>query len=271
MSRESARKLGDAIVTARGVPIVDLVGVRKTFGGNVVLRDVNLSVQEGEVVVVIGRSGSGKSTLMRCVAGLTHIDSGKIVLRGTVVQEVRDGRWRGARERSAAALQREVGMVFQDFNLFPHLSALSNVTLALRLVQKMERAPAESLALGELAKVGLLDHKDKYPEQLSGGQQQRVAIARALAMKPSVLVFDEATSALDPELVGEVLRVMRQLALEGRTMMVVTHEMHFAKEAADHVVFMDGGVIVEEGAPGELFVTPKREETRVFLKRLLDR
>lgn len=251
--------------------IVELRNVAKSFGARIVLKDINLVVHGGEVLVVIGRSGSGKSTLLRCVAGLTRIDSGEIEVRGTPTQRVVRGHWDRGQARRGAPLQREVGMVFQNFNLFPHMRVLANITLALRRVQKMDRQSARQLALEELDKVGMISHKDNYPDELSGGQQQRVAIARALAMRPSTILFDEVTSALDPELVGEVLRVMRELAVEGMTMMVVTHEMDFARDVGDRLIFMDGGVVVEQGPPREVLAAPREDSTRVFLRRLLER
>jgi ABC-type polar amino acid transport system ATPase subunit len=250
--------------------MLQLVRVNKSFGKQVVLTDVDLSVREGEVVIVIGPSGSGKSTVLRCTAGLELIPAGEIQVRGVPVQQAVQGRRnRGILDRR---MQHEVGMVFQQFNLFPHRRVLDNVTLGLRLVRKMDAKEAHNVALTALERVGMSgSHSLKYPDQLSGGQQQRVAIARALAMRPAIMLFDEVTSALDPELVGEVLKVMRELVDEGMTMLVVTHEMDFAREAGDRVLFMDAGVIVESGSPEEIFVHPSHERTRAFLTRLLRR
>jgi ABC-type polar amino acid transport system ATPase subunit len=244
--------------------------VTKSFGKRQVLRDFCLDVHEGEVLVCIGPSGGGKSTLLRCIAGLEVIDSGEIVVRGTVVQRMADGQ----RLRTTNVMrqaQRQVGMVFQHFNLFPHKTVLENVTLALLHVRRVARSEADEAARAELAAVGLSEHLTNYPDELSGGQQQRVAIARALAMRPHVMLFDEVTSALDPELVGDVLGVIRQLAQNGMTMVVVTHEMDFARGVADRVIFVDEGTIVESGAPSALFSAPEHGRTQVFLKRLLER
>lgn len=235
---------------------VSIRGLQKSFGDNVVLRSIDLDVRRGEVVVVLGPSGSGKSTMLRCVNLLETPTGGSIVFNGEDITE------RGVDINKVRA---KLGMVFQQFNLFPNMSAKKNVMIAQEKVLKRSREEAEAVALEELAKVGLADRVDFMPGQLSGGQQQRVAIARALAMNPEVMLFDEATSALDPELVRDVLAVMRDLARDGMTMIVVTHEMQFARDVADRVVFMDGGVIVEEGTPEDVFDHPKSERTKDFL------
>jgi polar amino acid transport system ATP-binding protein len=240
--------------------VVRLERVHKSFGDNAVLRGIDLSVAAGEVLVVIGPSGSGKSTLLRCVNLLEPIDAGRVVLDGEEITR------KGA---DVSALRQRVGIVFQQFNLFPHLRVMDNLTLAVRRLRKVPRAQAEQRAQELLARVGLEEKARQYPHQLSGGQQQRVAIARALMMEPHVMLFDEVTSALDPELVGEVLIVMRDLARDGMTMLVVTHEMQFAREVGDRVVFMDAGRIVEEGPPAEVLDRPKEERTRQFLRRSL--
>ena len=247
-------------------PVIAIKELEKRFGTHVVLRGVDMAVQRGEVVVLIGRSGSGKSTLVRCVAGLTPIDGGQIALFGTVAAQF------GTKlpATPVRAARRRIGMVFQDFNLFPHLDARRNVSLALQKVQGLARAEASARAEAALTKVGLGSFATRFPFQLSGGQQQRVAIARALALTPDIMLFDEPTSALDPELKREVLAVMRALAEEGMTMVIVTHEMNFARGVADRVVFMDGGAVVEEGAPQELLVAPRHEATRIFLQDLTD-
>lgn len=237
-------------------PLIELKHVDKHYGDLHVLNDINLSVDRGEVVVVIGPSGSGKSTMCRTINRLETIDSGEILIEGEPLpQEGKD----------LARMRAELGMVFQQFNLFPHLSVKKNVMLAQQKVLKRSKEEAEKIAVEELTKVGLAERIDFMPSQLSGGQQQRVAIARALSMNPHVMLFDEATSALDPELVRDVLGVMRDLAHDGMTMIVVTHEMGFARDVADRVVFMDGGVIVEEGTPSEVFDHPKSERTKAFL------
>lgn len=237
-------------------PIIELKGLRKSFGSLDVLNGVDLEVDRGEVVCILGPSGSGKSTLLRCINLLEPPTAGSILFEGRDITQpgvdIND-------------IRRHIGMVFQNFNLFPHLSALGNVTLAQRKVIKRSKDEAEAIAREQLAKVGLADRVDYRPAQLSGGQQQRVAIARALAMDPHVMLFDEATSALDPELVRGVLDVMRELAEGGMTMIVVTHEMGFAREAADRVVFMDEGVVVEQGSPEVIFTNPTSERTREFL------
>ncbi len=236
--------------------VVRIKELHKSYGDLEVLKGVDLDVKRGEVVVILGPSGSGKSTLLRCVNLLEVPTSGKIFFEDTEITDP---------STDINELRKHVGMVFQSFNLFPHLTAKGNVMLAQQKVLKRSKEEAEKIALAELEKVGLLERADHYPNQLSGGQQQRVAIARALAMEPHVMLFDEATSALDPELVRGVLDVMKSLAKEGMTMMVVTHEMGFARDVADRVVFMDGGVVVEQGAPAEVFDHPQHNRTKDFL------
>src|SRR5918995_1444940 len=251
----------DGLMTSpNGNPMVQLEGVRKSFGDNLVLDGIDLSVAQGEVGVIIGPSGSGKSTLLRCVNLLEPIQEGRIFLEGDEITR------KGA---NVAGVRQRVGIVFQQFNLFPHLTAMDNLTLATRRVLKMRRKDAEQRGRELMAMVGLEDKVDQHPHQLSGGQQQRVAIARALMMNPHVMLFDEVTSALDPELVGEVLVVMRDLARTGMTMLVVTHEMHFARDVGDRVVFMDEGKIVEEGVPADILDRPRKERTQRFLRRSL--
>ncbi|TDN63335.1 amino acid ABC transporter ATP-binding protein [Paraburkholderia sp. BL10I2N1] len=241
-------------------PIINLTGVSKSFGATQVLKEINLDVRPGEVLVLIGASGSGKSTVLRIMSGLETADTGEVWVNEVPLHDA----------RRAKEIRGHVGMVFQQFNLFPHKSALGNVTLALIKARKMSAADARKRAMDALDRVGLADRAEHYPSQLSGGQQQRVAIARALAVEPGIMFFDEATSALDPELVGEVTEVMRGLARDGMTMVVVTHEMGFARKTADRVVFMDKGVIAEQGAPEQIFVNPQNERTRQFLHRVLD-
>ena len=241
-------------------PVVRLENVKKSFGDNVVLDGIDLTVNAGEALVVIGPSGSGKSTLLRCVNLLEPIDSGRIFFDG---QEIT------AKGVKVPAIRQRIGIVFQQFNLFPHLRAIDNLTLAARRVGKVPAKKAELRAHELLQRVGLEEKAKSYPHQLSGGQQQRVAIARALMMSPHVMLFDEVTSALDPELVGEVLVVMRDLARDGMTMLVVTHEMQFARDVGDHLIFMDEGKIVEQGVPAEVLDRPKAERTRRFLRRTL--
>jgi ABC-type polar amino acid transport system ATPase subunit len=255
-------------------PILEIAGLRKRFGALEVLRDVSLSVAPGEVVVVIGPSGSGKTTLLRCINLLEEYDHGTIAVDGEPIGYRTDGRT-GRRlrisERDIARARERIGMVFQSFNLFPHMNVLQNIVAAPVRVKRIERRRAEIRARELLAIVGLSDKATEYPVRLSGGQQQRVAIARALAMDPKIMLFDEVTSALDPELVGEVLAAMQQLAGDGMTMVVVTHEMSFARDIADRIVFMDGGLIVEEGKPDQLLFAPRTERVRAFLKRYNDR
>jgi polar amino acid transport system ATP-binding protein len=240
--------------------MVSLRGVRKSIGALEVLKDVTLAVDPGEVCCIIGPSGSGKSTLLRCINRLVRIDGGEIVVDGLSVGDPRV---------KDVDLRRRVGMVFQQFNLFPHMTALQNVMLAPRRVLGLSAAEAGARAAQLLGKVGLAGKAGHFPAQLSGGQQQRVAIARALAMEPKVMLFDEATSALDPEITGEVLAVMRELAAERTTMICVTHEMGFAREVGTHLAFMDGGAIVEAGAPREVFENPQAARTKAFLSKVL--
>ena len=240
-------------------PMIEIRNLHKRFGQNEVLRGIDLTVCPGEVVVIIGPSGSGKSTALRCINRLEEITSGKVVVDGHDLDDP---------ATDINYVRTEAGMVFQQFNLFPHMSVLDNVTLGPIRVRRTSRAEANRLGLALLEKVGLADKATAYPDQLSGGQKQRVAIARSLAMQPKVLLFDEPTSALDPELVGEVLEVMRALALEGMTMVFVTHEMGFAREVADRVIFIDQGRIQEEGPPDEFFGAPKNPRLREFLSRV---
>ena len=248
--------------------LLEMEHIVKSFDGLGVLKDIGLSVSEGEVVAVIGPSGSGKSTLLRCATFLERVDAGRIVYEGRAACE------NGADSRAVYAPPEEMrrlrscfGLVFQSFNLFPHYSVLKNITDAPVSVQKRDRTEVRQEAMALLKKMGLEEKADCYPYQLSGGQQQRVSIVRALAMNPQILFFDEPTSALDPELTGEVLKVIRSLAEEKMTMVIVTHEMAFARAVADRVLFMDGGVVVEEGAPEEVFGNPKNERTKQFLER----
>jgi polar amino acid transport system ATP-binding protein len=254
-------------------PLIEVAGVSKRFGALQVLNAVSLSVDRSEVVCIIGPSGSGKSTLLRCINFLEAYDEGDIYIRGELVGYTVDARGRRqlAKERRVERLRREVAMVFQQFNLWPHMTAIDNVAQPLVLVHKMRRRDAREIARRMLEKVGLADKLDQYPLRLSGGQQQRVGIARALAVDPKVILFDEPTSSLDPELVGEVLQVMKQLAREGMTMVIVTHEMHFAAEVADRVVFLDGGIKLEEGPPREVFFNPRSERTQQFLQTWIER
>jgi polar amino acid transport system ATP-binding protein len=242
-------------------PEIRVSALHKSFGSTEVLRGIDLEIGRGEVVCVIGPSGSGKSTLLRCVNLLEEPTRGQVFVGGAELTDP---------DIDIDAVRRRIGMVFQQFNLFPHLTVTENLTLPQRRVLRRDKAEAARVAARNLARVGLSEKADAYPAALSGGQQQRVAIARALAMGPEVMLFDEPTSALDPELVGDVLAVMRMLADEGMTMMVVTHEMSFAREVADRVVFMDGGVIVEDGTPDQVIGAPRNERTRHFLARLLD-
>ncbi|HXP38323.1 MAG TPA: amino acid ABC transporter ATP-binding protein [Solirubrobacteraceae bacterium] len=250
--------------------MVKAEGVHKRFGRLEVLKGVSLEVARGEVMCLLGPSGSGKSTLLRCINHLEKINSGRLSVDGELVgyRQVGD-KLHELRESEVAQKRSQIGMVFQHFNLFPHMTALENVTCAPIRVKGDAREHAEARGRELLDQVGLGDKVDAYPSQLSGGQQQRVAIARALAMEPKLMLFDEPTSALDPELVGDVLAAMQQLAREGMTMVVVTHEMGFAREVADTVVFMDGGVVVESGAPAEVLGNPQHERTRAFLSKVL--
>lgn len=252
-------------------PLLKVERLRKSFGSHEVLAGIDLEVHRGDVTCIVGPSGSGKSTLLRCLNHLEKPSSGVIFLNGDPIGL----RWKGEQlfemSFNQLAMQRQkMGMVFQGFHLFPHLTALQNVIEAPMIVSGVPRARAEDEAMELLTKVGLADRAGHYPHQLSGGQQQRCAIARALAMKPELVLFDEPTSALDPELIGEVLSVMRNLAQEGTTMVVVTHEMSFARDVAEHLIFMDGGIIVEEGNPKEVLENPREERTRTFLSRVLE-
>jgi polar amino acid transport system ATP-binding protein len=240
-------------------PIIQIKNISKTFGAIEALKGVSLSVNKGEVVVIIGPSGSGKSTLLRCINRLEEFDTGSIFVDGIPLDSA----------ENINAVRTEVGMVFQQFNLFPHLTVLQNITLAQQVVRKRGKAEAEARARQLLNKVGIPEKADAFPHQLSGGQQQRVAIARALAMDPKIMLFDEPTSALDPEMIQEVLDVMLSLAHEGMTMVVVSHEMGFARAAANRAIFMDGGVIIEEATPQVLFSTPTQDRTKLFLSKVL--
>ena len=248
--------MNDVIAATRCIRIEDL---HKAYGSTQVLKGVSLEIHEGEVLVVIGPSGTGKSTMLRCINLLTRPDKGRIWIGDDEIT---------APHANVNKIRERVGMVFQDFNLFNHLNALNNVTIALTKVKKMPKAAAEELARFELDRVGLSDKADLYPAQLSGGQKQRVAIARALAMEPEVMLFDEPTSALDPELIGEVLEVMKKLAKEGMTMIVVTHEMGFAREVSTRMIFMEGGVIAEQGPTQQIFDNPQHPRTREFLGKI---
>jgi polar amino acid transport system ATP-binding protein len=250
--------------------MVQAEGVHKRFGRLEVLKGITLEVQKGEVMCLLGPSGSGKSTFLRCINHLEKINSGRLSVDGELVgYREHGGKLYELREREVIRKRAEIGMVFQHFNLFPHMTALENVTLAPTMVLGVSRDDAEKRADELLNRVGLADKVNTYPVALSGGQQQRVAIARALAMQPKLMLFDEPTSALDPELVGDVLDVMRQLAKDGMTMIVVTHEMGFAREAADTAVFMDSGVVVESGNPKQVLVNPREERTKAFLSKVL--
>ncbi len=250
--------------------MVKVENVCKSFGSLQVLKNINLEVDKGEVVCIIGPSGSGKSTLLRCLNHLERITSGRIFIGNEIIDEREAGKNQlKISQKKISELCTELGMVFQRFNLFPHMTVLENIMEAPVTVKKTPKQEAEKKAIALLEKVGLVDKRDEYPSRLSGGQQQRVAIARALAMEPQIMLFDEPTSALDPELVGEVLEVMKDLAREGMTMLVVTHEMGFAREVGSRVIFMDNGEIKEEGTPEEIFTSPKNERTRSFLQKVL--
>ena len=241
--------------------IVEVDGISKTFDNGVrALRDFSTRIRRGEVVVIIGPSGSGKSTFLRCLNGLEEIDSGSIVIDGIPLDDSK---------RNRLEIRKEVGMVFQLFNLFPHMTVAENVNLAQRLVRKKSKEEAKTMSMDLLRKVNIEEKADSYPNQLSGGQQQRVAIARALAMMPKVMLFDEATSALDPEMIGEVLEVMKDLARDGMTMICVTHEMGFAREVSDQVIFMEDGSIVEIGTADHFFTSPQEDRTKLFLSQIL--
>ena len=249
----SSKQFGDYIIRVDSID--------KTFANGVVaLKEFSTDIRRSEVVVLIGPSGSGKSTFLRCLNGLEEIDSGSITIDGIPLDE---------NKKNRLEIRKEVGMVFQHFNLFPHLTVLRNITLAQMLVRKRPKGEAEAEAMKLLKKVAISEKADSFPNQLSGGQQQRVAIARALAMKPKVMMFDEATSALDPEMIGEVLEVMKDLAVEGMTMVVVTHEMGFAREVSDWVIFMENGMKVEEGTADHFFTDPKEDRTKLFLSQIL--
>jgi polar amino acid transport system ATP-binding protein len=252
------------------VPMVESDQVSKSFGSNQVLKDISLTVNSGEVLCIVGPSGSGKSTFLRCINHLETVDAGRLRVDGVLVGYKEKGdKLYELHPKEAARQRRDIGMVFQRFNLFPHMTALENVIEAPMRVNRKSKADATARAMELLARVGLADKAASYPAHLSGGQQQRVAIARALAMEPKLMLFDEPTSALDPELVGEVLDVMKGLAKEGMTMIVVTHEMGFAREVADSLVFMDGGVVVESGDPRTVLSAPQHERTKAFLSKVL--
>jgi polar amino acid transport system ATP-binding protein len=259
-----------AKLTKSSEPMVRAHGVHKSFGALSVLKGIELSVQPGEVMCLVGPSGSGKTTFLRCINHLERVTAGRLYVDGVLVgYEERGSKLHELNPREAARQRRDIGMVFQHFNLFPHMTALENITEAPIRVKKQPKAEAIANARRLLAQVGLSEKEKAYPAQLSGGQQQRVAIARALAMQPKLMLFDEPTSALDPELVGEVLDVMKQLAHGGMTMVVVTHEMGFAREVADELVFMDDGMVVEQGKPREILANPQHERTRAFLSKVL--
>jgi polar amino acid transport system ATP-binding protein len=262
--------MSDQVPVTSGVPMVDADNVHKRFGRLEVLKGITLRVQPREVMCVIGPSGSGKSTFLRCINHLEKIDGGRLSVDGELVgYQQRGDKLHELRDREVAAKRQEIGMVFQRFNLFPHMTALDNVVEAPVQVKREQKSAARERARELLAQVGLADKMSAYPRELSGGQQQRVAIARALAMRPKLMLFDEPTSALDPELVGDVLAVMRQLAEDGMTMVVVTHEMGFAREVGDSLVFMDDGVIVEKGNPRDVISDPQHERTQSFLAKVL--
>lgn len=252
--------MGSELPVSEGETLIELKNIEKWYGGFQALKDVSLSVRKGERIVLCGPSGSGKSTLIRCINHLEKVQSGTVTVAGRVMDEA---------ARSVEAVRRDVGMVFQSFNLFPHLRIIDNCTLALRRVKKMSRAEAEKIARRYLDRVHILEQAEKYPAQLSGGQQQRVAIARALCMEPKAMLFDEPTSALDPEMVKEVLDTMIELAKDGMTMICVTHEMGFARQVADRVLFMAAGEILEEATPHEFFSKPKHERAQAFLGEIL--
>ncbi len=251
-------------------PMVSAVEIHKSFGSNEVLKGINLEVKKGEVLCLIGPSGSGKSTFLRCINHLEKIDSGRLSVDGAIIgYREHNGKLYELKPSEAAKQRSGIGMVFQRFNLFPHMTALDNVTSGMIRVQSIDKDTATKEGMALLDRVGLSEKANHYPAHLSGGQQQRVAIARALAMKPKLMLFDEPTSALDPELVGEVLDVMKGLAQSGMTMLVVTHEMGFAKEVADSVIFMDNGVVVESGKPSDVLNNPQHERTKSFLSKVI--
>lgn len=245
--------------------IIEVINLKKQFGNNLILDDINFTINKGEAVSLIGPSGSGKSTILRCIADLETLTGGKILIEGHDLQD------KGIDKKIKKELLLKTGMIFQNFNLFPHMTVKDNIVKTLRIVKKTDVKKAEEIAEKVLETVGLADKKDNFPNELSGGQKQRVAIARALAMEPEVLLFDEPTSALDPEMVGEVLKVMKDLAKSGLTMLVVTHEMDFAHDVSSRVVFMDQGVIVEDDKPEIIFDNPKHERTKEFLSRMLNK
>lgn len=245
--------------------MLEVKNIKKTFGNLDVLKDVSLQVEKGDVIVILGPSGSGKTTLLRCMDFLEMPDAGQMIFDNETLD------FRTVTKKQISAFRKKTGFVFQDYNLFSNKTALQNVTEGLITGRGMKKAEAEEIGRKMLEKVGMLDKSNYYPHELSGGQQQRVAIARAMAPNPEVIFFDEPTSALDPERIGEVLEVMRELAKEGVTMVVVTHEMEFARHVATHIIFMDGGVVAEEASPAEFFANPKEERTRQFLSRILDR
>ncbi|HEY0474869.1 MAG TPA: amino acid ABC transporter ATP-binding protein [Kribbella sp.] len=268
MTEATAARVPEAVETT-GTPLVHAVNVTKSFHHHEVLKGIDLDVDRGQVVCLLGPSGSGKTTFLRCINQLETINGGRIWVDGELMgYDDRNGRLYRLKDKQIAAQRREIGMVFQRFNLFPHKTALQNIVEAPTQVKRESRKAAREQAMKLLDRVGLADRCNTYPGQLSGGQQQRVAIARALAMQPKLMLFDEPTSALDPELVGEVLAVMRELAEDGMTMIVVTHEMSFAREVADTVVFMDGGVVVEAGPPRQVINNPQHQRTQAFLSRL---
>lgn len=245
--------------------LVEIRGLKKNFGDLAVLKGIDMNIRKGEIVALIGASGSGKSTLLRTINQLEETTAGEIWFDGQLVNKELPHR---AREKHLNRLRRDIGMVFQHFNLFPHLTAIENVTMAPTMLKLQSKADALNNGKSLLEKVGLADRADHYPSQLSGGQKQRVAIARSLAMAPTVMLFDEVTSALDPELVGEVNRVMKQLAQENMTMIIVTHDLRFAQDVSDHIVFLADGLVVEEGPPDQIFSAPKDERTQAFLKQV---
>lgn len=249
-----------SLVVKEGFPLIEFTGVQKYFGQFHVLKEINLSIQQGEVVVIIGPSGSGKSTLLRCINRLEPITEGNLIVNGVPLHD---------KKININHFRREIGMVFQHFNLYPHMKVIDNITLAPVKVFGMTKEKAVETGKSYLKRVGIADKADSYPSQLSGGQQQRVAIARGLAMNPKIMLFDEPTSALDPEMIGEVLDVMRSLAHQGMTMVIVTHEMGFAREVADRVIFMDEGKIVEDTSSSSFFDNPEEERARAFLSRLI--
>ena len=270
-------EIGHDLLTVIGGPgeasdiVIEATDVHKWFGRHEVLRGVSMTIRRKEVVVVLGPSGSGKTTFIRCINHLEKIQEGRIRVNGHLIgyRETPDGKLVEDRERNIALQRREIGMVFQRFNLFPHMTALENIMEAPVIVRGLKESEARELGLALLDRVGLAHKIDAYPAQLSGGQQQRVAIARALAMRPTVMLFDEPTSALDPEMIGEVLEVMKELAREGMTMIVVSHEMGFAREVADRLVMMDEGLIVEEGTAEHFFTNPQHDRTKLFLSKIL--